>query len=92
MGWRAGSTPCWPTIDPLAPHDGWALALNNAHAVELSWLDAPRFGELVQHAFLACRIADRAFLLAFDQPDTTARTSCGFAHATADSSMSTVSS
>jgi len=67
MGWRAGSTPCWPTIDPLAPHDGWALALNNAHAVELSWLDAPRFGELVQCAFLACRIADRAFLLAFDQ-------------------------
>ena len=54
-------------IEPLAPRDGWALALNNAHAVELSWLDASRFAEMVAGAFLACRIPDTAFLLAFDQ-------------------------
>jgi len=54
-------------IVPLAPHDGWALALNNAHAVELSWLDAPRFDELVARAFLACRVSNVAFLIAFDQ-------------------------
>jgi predicted GNAT superfamily acetyltransferase len=44
------------------------LALNNAHAVELSWLEAPRLANLVAEAFLAERIgrAD-ALLLAFDQ-------------------------
>ena len=54
-------------IEPLAPHEAWALALNNAHAVELSELDAPRFAGLIGDAFLACRIEDLAFLLAFDQ-------------------------
>jgi uncharacterized protein len=44
------------------------LALNNAHAQELSWLEAERLQYLVAHAFLARRIGDLdAFLLAFDQ-------------------------
>jgi hypothetical protein len=55
-------------IEPLAPDDAAALALNNAHAVELSWLDAQRFAELVERAFVARRIGDvEALLLAFDQ-------------------------
>jgi hypothetical protein len=55
-------------IEPLAPDDAAALALNNAHAVELSWLDARRFAELVERAFVARRIGDvEALLLAFDQ-------------------------
>jgi uncharacterized protein len=44
------------------------LALNNAHAQELSWLEAERLEYLVGEAFLARRIGDLdAFLLAFDQ-------------------------
>lgn len=44
------------------------LALNNAHAVELSRLDPERLEHLVAQAFLATRIgAVDAFLLAFDQ-------------------------
>ncbi len=44
------------------------LALNNAHAVELSWLEAERFRHLVVEAFMARRIGEaEAFLLAFDQ-------------------------
>lgn len=44
------------------------LALNNEHAEELSWLEAPRLSELVDRAFYARRIgAIEAFLLAFDQ-------------------------
>jgi uncharacterized protein len=54
-------------IEPLARDDAAALALNNAHAVELSWLEAPRFAELVDRAFAARRIGRVAFLLAFDQ-------------------------
>ena len=43
-------------------------ALNNAHATELSWLEADRLRALVDAAFLAARIgAVDAFLLAFDQ-------------------------
>jgi predicted GNAT superfamily acetyltransferase len=44
------------------------LALNNAHARDLSWLEPDRFFGLVGQAFLARRIgrAD-AFLLGFDQ-------------------------
>ncbi len=54
---------------PLEPgtHAG-LLALNNAHAAELSALDAAEFGRLVQQAFHAARIGEAdAFLLAFDQ-------------------------
>ena len=44
------------------------LALNNAHAKELSWLEPDRLQYLAGHAFLARRIgALDAFLLAFDQ-------------------------
>lgn len=44
------------------------LALNNAHAVELSWLEPERFRHLIEEAFLAQRIGEAdAFLLAFDQ-------------------------
>jgi len=44
------------------------LALNNAHARELSWLEAERLEYLVGEAFLARRIGKvDAFLLAFDQ-------------------------
>ena len=44
------------------------LALNNAHAKELSWLAPERLQYLVAHAFAARKIgAVDAFLLAFDQ-------------------------
>jgi uncharacterized protein len=44
------------------------LALNNAHARELSWLEPQRLTQLVNEAFLARRIGNLdAFLLAFDQ-------------------------
>jgi uncharacterized protein len=44
------------------------LALNNAHAQELSWLEPERLEYLVAHAFFARRIGNLdAFLLAFDQ-------------------------
>jgi hypothetical protein len=57
-------------IEPLDPADpgGRALALNNAHATELSFLEPTRFARLVRGAFLARRIGDiAALLLAFDQ-------------------------
>jgi hypothetical protein len=54
-------------IEPLDADDAAALALNNAHAIELSWLEASRFAELVVRAFAARRIGREAFLLAFDQ-------------------------
>jgi predicted GNAT superfamily acetyltransferase len=44
------------------------LALNNAHAVELSWLEPERLEHLVGQAFLARRIGDaEALLLTLDQ-------------------------
>jgi predicted GNAT superfamily acetyltransferase len=44
------------------------LALNNAHAQELSWLQPERLQHMVAQAFLARRIGNLdAFLLAFDQ-------------------------
>jgi predicted GNAT superfamily acetyltransferase len=44
------------------------LALNNAHARELSWLEPARLEHLVRAALLARRIGELdAFLLAFDQ-------------------------
>jgi uncharacterized protein len=44
------------------------LALNNAHAQELSWLEPERLQHLVSQAFMARRIGNLdAFLLAFDQ-------------------------
>lgn len=44
------------------------LALNNAHARELSWVSAQGLDHLVSQAFLAARVGKAdAFLLAFDQ-------------------------
>jgi predicted GNAT superfamily acetyltransferase len=44
------------------------LALNNAHAQELSWLEPERLEYLIGEAFLVRRIGNfDAFLLAFDQ-------------------------
>jgi predicted GNAT superfamily acetyltransferase len=44
------------------------LALNNAHATELSWLEPTRLASLIGRAFRARRIGHaEAFLLAFDQ-------------------------
>ena len=44
------------------------LALNNAHATELSWLAPERLVQLIDRAFLARAIGEtEAFLLAFDQ-------------------------
>lgn len=57
------------TPDDLAGFSGEALlALNNAHALELSWLAPERLVQLVGEAFVARRVgvAD-ALLLAFDQ-------------------------
>jgi predicted GNAT superfamily acetyltransferase len=57
-------------IEPLDPADpaGRALALNNAHATELSWLEPQRLATLIRRAFLARRIGEvDALLLAFDQ-------------------------
>ncbi|MCY1645713.1 GNAT family N-acetyltransferase [Caulobacter sp. SL161] len=54
--------------DLNAPDGAALLALNNAHAVELSWLEPERLAHLVAQAFLARRVgvAD-ALLLTFDQ-------------------------
>jgi predicted GNAT superfamily acetyltransferase len=44
------------------------LALNNAHARELSWLEPERLEHLIEHAFLVRRIGELdAFLIALDQ-------------------------
>lgn len=53
----------------IKPEDESAvLALNNEHAAELSWLEAPRLAHLVGQAFLARRIGDiDAFMIAFDE-------------------------
>lgn len=59
------NTPPQPVRDDIKPA---ILALNNAHAVELSWLDAMQLEMLLQTAFYARQIGDGdAFLLAFDQ-------------------------
>ena len=58
-----------PHCAAIMPGDHAAvLALNNAHAAELSWLDADRLAVLLGRAFHARRIGHvEAFLLAFDQ-------------------------
>jgi hypothetical protein len=54
--------PVTPEVEPAV------LALNNAHAIELSWLEAPRLTHLLRQAFLAQRVGTvDAFLLAFDE-------------------------
>jgi predicted GNAT superfamily acetyltransferase len=54
-------------LRPLEPSPA-LLALNNAHAVELSWLEPERFAHMVAMAFLARQVGeDDGFLLTFDQ-------------------------
>jgi predicted GNAT superfamily acetyltransferase len=51
-----------------APDLARILALNNAHAVETSFLDEARLEAMLDEAFLATRIGDvDAFLIVFDQ-------------------------
>src|SRR5256885_1910403 len=57
---------------PASPLSRALLALNNAHARELSYLEPFRLSHLAGEAFLARRIGESenhldAFLLAFDQ-------------------------
>jgi len=55
-------------ISPGQPLGDALLALNNAHAQELSWLEPERLMHLLAQAFLVRRIGNLdAFLLAFDQ-------------------------
>jgi len=56
-------------ILPIAADDEAAvLALNNAHAVELSWLEMDRLRRLLGNAFHARRVGRlEAFLIAFDE-------------------------
>ncbi len=55
-------------VAPAAPLGAALLALNNAHAQELSWLMPERLAHLVGQAFLARRIGLLdAFALAMDQ-------------------------
>ena len=56
-------------ISDITPtHQPAILALNNAHAVELSWLEPARLSHLIGQAFYARRIGEvEAFMLAFDQ-------------------------
>jgi len=57
-----------PQPMPLGRDITAILALNNANAVELSWLSAARLEALLQVAFYARQIGEaEAFLLAFDQ-------------------------
>jgi uncharacterized protein len=55
-------------VAAAAPLGAAILALNNAHAQQLSWLEPERLEQLVAQSFLAWRIGSLdAFLLAFDQ-------------------------
>jgi uncharacterized protein len=67
----SASTPLNFTAAEVAPGTSLGaavLALNNAHARELSWLEPERLQYLTAHAFAARRSgALDAFLLAFDQ-------------------------
>lgn len=51
-----------PDVQPLGPLTPGLrdrlLALNNAHAAELSWLDADRLAMLARQAFWAARVGD----------------------------------
>lgn len=66
---RTGNPPALPPIRPIAPADEPAvLALNNAHAEELSWLEPEKLSAMIGSAFAApCIGAIEAYMLAFDQ-------------------------
>ena len=57
------------SITPIVRADEQAvLALNNAHAEELSWLEPDRLHHLIGEVFYARRVGELdAFILAFDQ-------------------------
>jgi predicted GNAT superfamily acetyltransferase len=51
-----------------ADHFTAILALNNAHAIELSWLDRDGLSRLVETAYYARAVSDKsAFMIALDQ-------------------------
>ncbi len=52
---------------PVAADLDWMLALNNAHAIELSLLDGARLVHLLGTSFRARVVATDAALIAFDQ-------------------------
>ncbi len=55
-------------VSQAEPFGKALLALNNAHAEALSWLEPDKLRYLAAHAFLARRIGDLdAFILALDQ-------------------------
>ena len=55
-------------LDSLVDPSPELLALNNAHAAELSFLSRQRFATLIGEAFIACRVSQNdALLLTFDQ-------------------------
>jgi uncharacterized protein len=55
-------------VSAIEPLGRALLALNNAHAAQLSWLEPERLEHLVRQAFLVRRIGNLdAFLLALDQ-------------------------
>jgi uncharacterized protein len=54
-------------LTPSSPDVEQLRALNNAHAQELSFADAPRFAHLLSQAFFARHIGTEAFIIAFDQ-------------------------
>ncbi|HUM07960.1 MAG TPA: GNAT family N-acetyltransferase [Acidocella sp.] len=54
-------------LSPVSPNFEALRALNNDHALELSFADAPRFSHLVANAFFAAHIGTEAFIIAFDQ-------------------------
>jgi uncharacterized protein len=55
-------------VEPDAPRGATMLALNNAHASDLSWLTPAGLEHLVGQAWLALRIGDvDAFMIALDQ-------------------------
>lgn len=66
---RSAPSPAPSPIEPVsAAHEPAVLALNNAHAAELSWLEPRRLALLLGQAFHARRIgALEAFIIAFDQ-------------------------
>ena len=53
-------------LDITGPDEA-LLALNNAHAAELSFMTAARFARILRASFTARRIGTVAMLLAFDQ-------------------------
>src|SRR5271165_3786006 len=54
-------------LSHASPNFGALRALNNDHAQELSFADAPRFAHLIANAFFAAHIGTEAFIIAFDQ-------------------------